>query len=96
MSVRRPKVKKGERRHFEIRYDRAAAIWALIERVGRMDYWLFFDKTKASVLAYARKKLPIWAKKGPSQLRIKTKLGRIAAKGEHTYPRSSDPRRTKG
>lgn len=30
------------------------------------------------------------------QLFIHNKDGKIAAKGEHTYPRSSDPRRTPG
>jgi hypothetical protein len=32
----------------------------------------------------------------PCQLFIHTKAGKIARKGEHTYPRSSDPRRTPG
>lgn len=50
-----------------------------------------FRKTKAECIKRAKCAAKAMQ---PSQLRIKLKNGRIQT--EYTYPRSSDPRRTKG
>jgi hypothetical protein len=79
-----------KRRKFDVKFS-APHCWYVQERGCAKRESQFTDKEAA--VARGR----VVAKRAqPSQLFIRRKDGRIAAKGEHTYPRSSDPRRTKG
>lgn len=80
-----------KRRVFVVAWDRARHVWTLHERSGE------------TTTTYRRKRDAIEAGRficrelgSPAQLIIKNKNGRIAKEGEHTYPRKSDPHRSKG
>lgn len=79
-----------KRTRIEVRWLRRVGTWAVL-RDGVVLPRLSVPANKAKTVSYARL---IAHQHEPSQLIVKNKNGRIAF--EHTYPRSSDPRRHKG
>ena len=75
---------------YSLRWDRAIGAWMLL--LGRCE--MDGDVSKAALLWRARRLCRRVGRTQWSQLRVFGKNGRIQF--EHTYPRSSDPRRHKG
>jgi hypothetical protein len=74
-----------------VRWDKNAGCWAV--KVRNVDGTMFLTDRETKTVAVEEGR-HLAKGKQPSQLRVFNKNGRIQT--EHTYPRSSDPRRYKG
>lgn len=83
-------MSKPKRRVYWVRWSRQANRWVIV--VGP-DVFTCLSKTEAVEVARMMAR-DLGCNGTPTQLRICGKNGRIQT--EHTYPRSSDPRRSKG
>lgn len=81
---------KSKRRIFDLRINRSG-VYELAERGGKVRLIPVRSQKLAIKIAADRVRAL-----EPSQLIIRRRDGRIAKKGERTYPRSSDPKRHKG
>lgn len=73
----------------DVKWDKHHDLWVYgIRGDHSKDY---FAQSKRSAVSYGRARAKL---SQPSQLIIRGKNGRIQT--EHTYPRASDPRRSKG
>jgi hypothetical protein len=88
---------KGKRlRQFHLWYE-GEGVWALYEvHERRKTRWGGYVGWKSFAISQAREYCRAVGRRTPCQLFIHNLDGRITAKGDSTYPRSADPRRSKG